>query len=640
MVLDSNIIQRRIFVIGISVLFLIGIIVVRLLFLQVLTGSEYLKIAKENKIRTVYLEAPRGSIYDRNGHVLVGNRPALTALLNMPQGELTLEEETEIDEVVKRLSEVLSMPVFEIKEKLDNPHISPYRPIPIKEDISQETAVYIKEHQLDFSRVVIEGQAIREYPNGMLGAHILGYIGEISEEELETDKYKKYSLGDAIGRDGVESTYEIDLSGKKGEKRIEVNAEGYPVSTIVTKEAESGKSIYLTIDKDLQALSEDLLEEALEQARQAYDSETKEYYKAPAGAIVVMNPKNGEVLAMASYPSYDPRLFTDGIPPDEWEALNDPQNHYPLNNRAVNNSYPPGSTIKVVTATAAMIEEVAGSDSEFNCTGKWTGAGQEWPQFCWLRTGHGELSLREGIVESCDTVFYEIGLSFYRMIDEKGEKMQEWLTKFGLGSPTGIDLPGEDGGRIPTKEWKKEWNEDNPEYQIWYPGDSTNMAIGQGDLLATPLQMANVYCAIANGGVIYKPHIVKKIESNDKKIIKDVGAEKVNDLNISPYILSVLRESLEEVVESGTAKSAFIGFPLEDVRIAGKTGSAEMYGRQANAWFAAYAPADDPQYVVLVVIEEGGAGVKAAAPVARKIIESIYGIESTSDIRVETTVED
>lgn len=637
MSLDSEVIQHRITVIGVFVLFLMGIIVTRLVFLQVLTGSEYLKIAKENKIRVVALDAPRGTIYDRSGRTMIGNRSALTVAVNMLQ--MAEEDAAVKNAVIGRLSSVLGMPIADISKRLENQRISPYRPVPVKEDVPQELAVYIMEHQLDFPHVVIEGRPLREYANGPLAAHVLGYLGEISDKELENMKSKGYVLGDTIGRDGVEASYETDLAGKKGEQRIEVNAAGYPISSVTTKNPEAGKNIHLTIDKDLQALSESLLAEALIEARQSYDRDTKKNYNAPSGAVVVMNPQNGEVLAMASQPSYDPRLFTEGISEEAWRAMNDPNNHYPMNNRAVNNSFPPGSTIKIVTATAAMQEGVASADSTYKCTGKWTGAGAEWPQYCWKRSGHGRLSLEQGIIDSCDSVFYEIGYSFYKLIGSKGERMQEWASRFGLGAPTGIDLPGEDGGRLPTKAWKEKWNKDNEELMVWFPGDSTNLAIGQGDLLATPLQMAVAYSALANGGTVYEPHVVKRIESSDKDYVRDIKPKKLRNLNASADVLAIIGGDLTDVVSTGTGKSAFAGFPLSDIPIAGKTGSAETYGKQANAWFAAFAPADDPQYVVVVVIEEGGHGVSAAAPVVRKIYDSIFGLESDSAIRIESTVD-
>ncbi len=636
---ENEMAERRLAVISITILVAFLIIVARLLFLQVIMGREYVAIATENKIREVPIDAVRGGVYDRNGTLMIGNRASYVVAMTDVQAAMDDDDIRQQKDTVKKLAAMLGMTPEQVKLRLENKNIDPYKPVPIKEDVSEQVAVSIKEHQLEFPHVIIEGKPVREYPQGNVGAHILGYLGEVTGDELKQKKFSKYNLGDVIGREGVELSYENELAGNNGKQRIEVNAAGYPVASMDVKKPSPGKDITMTIDANLQALSENLLAQALEQARQAYDTTSKKDYNAPAGAVVVMNPNNGEIYALASQPTYDPRLFTNGISDADWKALNDPANHYPLNNRAVTNSFPPGSTIKAMMASAAMQEGIASSQSEYNCTGKWTGAGDQWPQFCWLPEGHGKLTLDEGIVQSCDTVFYEIGLAFYKSIGVKGEKMQDYLYRFGLGKPTGVDLPGEDGGRIPTKAWKKTWNKNDPEYQIWYPGDSTNMAIGQGDVLATPLQMACAYSAIANGGTLYRPHIVKRVTTPGGKVVEDIKSHKVRNVGVDPEIIGIVQDDLRQVVSNGTAKTAFEGFPLDSIPIAGKTGSAESYGKQANAWFAAYAPANKPQYVVIVMIEEGGHGVSAAAPVARKIFDNIYGLTSDASIRIESTVD-
>jgi penicillin-binding protein 2 len=639
MIYENEMAERRMGAITITILVAFLIIVARLLFLQVIKGTEYVAIATENKIREVPIDAVRGGVYDRNGVLMIGNRSSFVVSMTDVQAAMGDDEIRQQRATVLKLAGVLGMTPEQVKLRLNNKNIDPYKPVPIKDDVTEQIAVYIKEHQLEFPHVIIEGKPVREYPQGNVGAHILGYLGEVTGDELKQKKFSKYNLGDVIGREGVELSYENELGGTSGKQRIEVNAAGYPVSSMIVKKPSPGQDVTMTIDANLQALSENLLAQALEQARQAYDTSSKKNYNAPAGAVVVMNPNNGEIYALASQPSYDPRLFTNGISAGNWKALNDPANHYPLNNRAVTNSFPPGSTIKAMMASAAMQEGIASSQSEYNCTGIWQGAGAQWPQYCWLAGGHGKITLDEGIVQSCDTVFYEIGLAFYKSIGAKGEKMQEYLKRFGLGQPTGIDLPGEDAGRVPTKDWKKKWNKNDPEYQIWYPGDSTNMAIGQGDVLATPLQMAVAYSAIANGGTIYKPHIVKKIATPAGQTVKAVGGEKVRNVGVDPAIIQIVQNDLQQVVLTGTGKTAFDGFPLGTVPVAGKTGSAESYGKQANAWFCAYAPANKPQYVVVVMIEEGGHGVSAAAPVARKIFDSLYGLSSDAGIRIESTVD-
>lgn len=636
---ENEMVERRMAVTTIIILGVFLVIIARLLFLQGIKGNEYLTIARDNKVRVVALDAVRGDVYDRNGVLMVGNRSSFVVSMTDVQASMDETEIKQREKIIKKLAGVLGMTTDQVKRRLSNLQIDPYKAVPIKEDVSEMVAVYIKEHQLEFPHVIIEGKPVREYPQGTVGAHILGYLGEVTEGELKQKKFSDYHIGDVIGREGVELSYEKELAGTSGEKRIEVNAAGYPVSSFTVRNPQPGEDVTMTIDKNLQALSEDLLAQALVLARQAYDENTKKNYAAPAGAVVVMNPNNGEILALASQPSYDPRVFAHGISDADWKALNDPANNYPLNNRAVTNSFPPGSTIKVITSAAAMQEGVASAATEYNCTGKWTGGGEAWPQYCWLRSGHGQVTLEEGIIQSCDTVFYEIGLAFYKLISAKGEKLQDYMYRFGLGKPTGVDLPGEDSGRVPTKDWKKKWNKNDPEYQIWYPGDSTNMSIGQGDVLATPLQMAAVYSTIANGGTLYKPHIVKKITTSEGKTTKELKTEKVRSVGVDPVILDIIQNDLVEVVSRGTGKAPWEGFPLDTIPVAGKTGSAESYGKQANAWFAAYAPANKPQYVVVVMIEEGGHGSSAAAPVARRILEALYGINSESDIRIESTVD-
>lgn len=636
MAFEDERIHPRLTVFGILIFFVFGILLTRLWFLQVLVGAEYVKIARENQIRIVTTNAPRGNIYDRHGNILVRNRAGLTVSMSASSGSEAKGGKRKV--VIQRLSAILGMTVEEIEKKLTSKHVDPYEPIPIRDDVPEQVATFIKEHQLDFPYVVIDSRPVREYPNGILAAHILGYLGEVSEDELKQDKYKSYRMGDTIGREGVENTYETYLAGRKGEARVEVNAAGYPVHTFQTRQAQAGDDLHLTIDQNLQVVVENLLTDALRQARKSYDAESKKNYQAPAGAVVVMNPNNGEILAMASAPTYDPRLFIGGISREAWNVLNNPANHYPLNNRAMTNSYPPGSTMKAITASAALSEGLTTPDTAYFDRGLWTGAGEQWPQYCWFKSGHGRITLNEGIVQSCDTVFYEIGLEFYKIRNTRGEKLQEYASRFGLGSPTGIDLPGEDGGRIPTKVWKEKWNRKNPEYQIWYPGDSTNLAIGQGDLLTTPLQMAVAYSALANGGIVYQPRVVRRADWEDR-IIKENRPTRMGELGVPPSVINTVKTDLERVVTNGTGKGAFAGFPFDRVSVAGKTGSAEIAGKQPTAWFIAYAPADKPQYVIAVMIEEGGHGVAAAAPVARNIIENIYGIRSDFGIRIESTVD-
>jgi penicillin-binding protein 2 len=331
--------------------------------------------------------------------------------------------------------------------------------------------------------------------------------------------------------------------------------------------------------------------------------------------------RTGEVIAMASVPTYDPTLFIGGIGQEEWDALNDEDSEYPLNNRAVMSAYPPASTFKAVTGIAGLEEGVTNLSKGYYCAGKWTEMGEQWPKHCWKRTGHGNMGFMSGMRDSCDTVFYEIGYEFYKRRDER---LQAYARSFGLGEQTGIDLPGEVPGRVPDASWKREYNSFYPEYQTWLPGDTVNMAIGQGDMLTTPLQMASVFGTLGNGGVMMRPHLMQEIigPTEDTSLLYE--PEIVHEPPVSDENIDIIRRALTLVTESGTAEDAWEGFPT---RVAGKTGTAEVRGKDDYAWFAAYAPADDPEYAVAVVIEEGGSGGGVAAPATRQILSSLLGYE-------------
>jgi len=599
--------QRRVTVFGAIAIVVFSVLLARLWFLQILTGSELSAQAESNRIRAVSMRAPRGIVYDRNGQVLVDNRPSMVVSV-IP----SVVEENEI--VLKRLSSVLGMSLKDTRKKLEEKTADPLKPRVIKEDVGQEVVVFIEEHQSDFPGVRIQSESIRDYPNGTLAVHVLGYVGEVSEGELGKKEYKDYSQGDIIGKTGVEGKYEAFLKGEKGEQKLEVNASGDPLKILSTKDSIPGHNLTLTIDKNIQQATEEALASALDLAHK------QDYPNAQAGAAVVLDPRNGEILAMASYPNYDPRLFVGGISAKDWEQLTAKESNFPLNNRAITCSYPPASTFKVVTGMAGLTEKIINTNSHFRCTGKWTEMGEKWSKYCWKRSGHGYINFATAVIESCDVYFYEIGYRFYKTGQEK---LQEWSRNFGLGSLTEVDLPSETEGRVPDKAWKKKWNENKPELQTWLPGDTVNMAIGQGDLLVTPLQMANVYAAIANGGALYRPHVAKTLYTGEGRISHEFKPELIRNLQLDPGLTQAMQKDLELVCQKGTAAAVFSGFPKT---VAGKTGTAQVRGKDDFAWFTCYAPAEDPQYVVIVMIEQGGHGGSTAAPAARQILSSIFGI--------------
>lgn len=613
--LDKNIkpedVRPRLLVLTFIAMGIFIILISRLWFLQVMGGQKYMALAEGNYIRDIPVDAPRGLIIDRNGKVMVSNRPSIGVTLSPPVAE-------KHPEVIKNLARILNISETDIKEKLAEKKADPLKPRVIMRDIDDKTLAYVEEHKMELPGVDVVTESIRSYPYGALGAHVFGYLGEISEEELTKREHSSdYRLGDIVGKTGIENVYEGILRGRKGSQQLEVNASGRPLSVIKKSEPVPGHNLMLSVDLILQQVTEQSLKDAVERARKL-GSESE----ADAGAALVLDPRNGEILAMASYPTYDPALFIGGISKKNWQRLIDKKNNYPLNNRALM-AYAPGSTFKPVTLMGAMADGLASVKDTFECSGKWIGMGKKWAKYCWERRGHGSVGLTRGISDSCDTVFYIIGHKFYKETDER---LQYWARLFGIGSLTGIDLPMEAKGRVPDKEWKRKYNlKYDREFQRWYPGDTVNMSIGQGDLLATPLQIASFYGAIANGGMFYRPHVGKAMMSWDENIKREfkVKPEDKRRLDVPKEIIDFNREALEEVTEQGTAAGAFSGFPA---KVAGKTGTAQVRGKDDFAWFVGYAPADEPRYVVVVMVEQGGHGGAIAAPAARKILAAALGV--------------
>ncbi|MCL5292912.1 MAG: penicillin-binding protein 2 [Actinobacteria bacterium] len=589
----------------------------RLWFMQVMDGPNYQKLAESNRRRVIPIEAPRGYIYDRNRKIFISNRPGL-AISVLP----TVVQVNK--EVLERLAKLTGLSVKEITDKLSEKNADPLKPRIIKRDVDKRVVAYLGEHQSDFPGVDLTVETIREYPFGNLAAHLVGYLGEASEQELKEKKSEGYDMGDVVGKAGVEKTYEWALRGTKGSQQVEVNAAGRPLRILKSITPNPGHNLVLTLDLDLQQTAEKGLADAINVARQG------KYKKANAGAAVVLDPRNGEVLALASYPSYDPKLFLGGISSKNWAVLTDKSSGYPLNDRAIMATYPPGSTFKMITAIGALSDGLTTPERVFVDSGTWSVFGEQWAKKCWLSSGHGSIDFISAIAQSCDTVFYQLGYEFEM---KGGERLQYWARDvFGLGNPTGIDLPSETVGRVPDRKWKKEFNKEYPEYQTWYPGDTVNISIGQGDLLVTPLQLALSYAAIANGGNLYKPHVVRAVVNNDGKVIYEVKPEARRKIPVGPEAIAVMKAGLGRVTRDGTASGAFSGFP---VPVAGKTGTSEVQGKDDFAWFVGYAPADDPKYLAVVVVEQGGHGGSAAAPVVRSILAKALDIKEESMIKAE-----
>ncbi len=591
---------------GLIVMAVLGVLLARLWSMQVLAGESYAAMAEDNRAREIAIEAPRGRILDRKGRPLVANRASLTVV-----AAPTVRSEPE---VVAALSALLDIPAHEIEARLSSRKEGPLEPRTLAFDVPVSVVAYLEENEARFPGVEVRSAAVRRYPNRKLGAHVLGYTGEISEEELENATFDDYATGDVVGKTGAERQFETVLRGDKGFRLLEVDATGRARRVLREAVAVPGRDVVLTLDRDVQKVAEEALSYAMDEARR------QKFPRAKAGAVVALDVKSGEVLAMASAPTYDPEVFIGGVTEAEWKRLNSKNSEYPLNNRAVMAGYPPGSTFKVITGLAGLRQGLTGEWTTFFCPGKWTEMGEQWPKWCWQKRGHGTLDFRDGVSHSCDVVFYEIGHELYR---RGKEELQAEARSFGLGSVTGIDLPGEVKGRVPDAAWKRDFNENYPEYRTWLPGDTVNLAIGQGDALTTPLQLAAVYAGLANGGSVMSPHILKEVRDAEGRPVLAAERKVLAKGDVTASNLDVIGRSLVDVTTQGTAKGAFAGFP---VPVAGKTGTSQVAGKDDYALFAAYAPADEPRYAVAIVIEQGGHGGSVAAPAARMVLSELLGL--------------
>ena len=596
------------------------ILMLRLYFLQIMSGGLYAEMASENISREKTVSAPRGNIYDRNGKLLVKSIPVKAVAI-----EPLIVSENE--DVMRILSECLNISYEEIKEKVEQSNLPYTDRLILKQDIDTATMIYLKENSSKLPGVEVIDLYLREYNFGFLASHLLGYTGEIDEERLQSEAYIDYEGGDQIGLTGLEEAYESVLKGKKGKIIYEVDPLGRPVNILEETDPISGSDLYLTINIDLQRFVEEALYQSILEVRQKKITKTDEYYKVPGGAVVVLDTRNGQVLAMASYPTYNPELFVGGISQAEYDELEDPENHSPLLNRAIM-SFPPGSVIKIVPAYAGLAEEVITETSRFNCAGVWLGLGEDFPKYCWNRSGHGSLDIRGAIKNSCDIYFYQVGYGLLLKNDNNEELLQQYLRTFGFGTATGIDLPSEDEGLVPDKEWKKDYFKDKPGYTVWFPGDTVNMAIGQGDLLVTPLQLAQAYSILANRGLEYKPYLAKEIKDSEGNLLPDSSVDDYQDLNLDESFVKIIEDGMVQVVSpGGTAAGTFWDFPLNEIQIAGKTGTAESPPKQDYAWFASYAPVGSPQYVVVAMLEEAGSGGSNVAPMIEKIYRYLFNID-------------
>jgi penicillin-binding protein 2 len=565
----------RVAQIGVVAVLMFLLLAGRLWSLQAIHGTYYRELSEQNRIRDLAIPAPRGVIYDRRGRPLVSNRAAFSV------GVLPMEVRQPA-RLADALASVLAMDREEILARLEAGRRRPFEVVPLRRDASKQVVLTIEENRIDLPGVIIQAEPVREYLHGRLAAHALGHLGEITEEELR--RMPAYRAGDLIGKTGVERTYDEVVRGTPGRLRVEVDAAGRPQRVLDRQPARLGQSLVLSLDADLQRVAEAAL-------------------AGSVGAVVALDPRNGEVLALASAPAYDPRQFVGGISAENWRRLTTDR-QLPLLNRAAEGTYEPGSVFKVVTGLAALSERVASRESIFHCTGS-LALGR------WIfrdLAAHGPVNFIRGTAVSCNVMFWQLG----RAVGE--ERLTRYATALGLGWPTGVDLPAEASGFVPTAEWKQ-----RTKREPWYPGDTLNMAIGQGFVLVTPLQVARMLSVVANGGTLHVPRLATRVLSSDGAVVR-AFAQKGAPVGVTlpAGALQTLREGLRAAVHSGTGTAAAV----EGLEVSGKTGSAENPRGIPHAWFAGYAPPERPSLVVVVFIEHGRRGGAAAAPIARAMFEA------------------
>ena len=587
----------RLSILGILMCCVLALLSFRLWYLQLEEGQSFRARSERNRLRLQRVPAVRGKLYDRMGRALADNLPSFDVvfrLKDIPDLEHTALELASYLPDGQLLSAGGMLP--------HDPRRPAYSGVVAARDVDWPIILAVESRQHDFPGVSIETRSKRSYPLQNLAAHILGYVGEVSQRELDQDS--GYRRGDMVGKFGVEKTWDAALRGQGGGQQLEVDASGRRLRVLEEIPAQTGHSLILTIDMDLQKQVEEILGER-------------------PGAMTVLDVNSGEILALASAPSFDPGIFARGITTEEWRSLRDDPLH-PMTNRATQGQYPPASTFKMISAAAALEEGVVTPDMRFYCPGRLRVAGHTF--HCWRRRGHGSVDLRRALAVSCDVYFYQLGrrLGIQHLAD--------YARRFGLDEPLGIGLAYEAGGLIPDPAWKQKQIGDP-----WYPGETISAVIGQGYVTATPLQMASAAAAVANGGTVYRPYIVKQVIDARGDVVKNITPEVVSHTGISPQYLQVITEGMTDVVNKGYGTGR--GARLRHVRVAGKTGTAQVIsGRRGgskrtarqfrdHAWFVAFAPVEAPKVAVVCLLEHSAyGGGKAAAPLVQKVLQAYFSL--------------
>jgi penicillin-binding protein 2 len=562
-------------------------VAVQLTYLQILSGERLAALSDKNRIRLRPIVAPRGILFDRTGLPLVDNRPAFT-LVVVPR------DVPDLGALVDRLAGLVQTPASELRERLGRVSSDSPWPLRLLRGLTLEEVARIEEWRLDLPGVTVEVEPQRAYPGVRFAAHLLGYVREASDQDLGRSGLRR---GDLVGQTGLERLHDEHLRGRDGGEQVEVDAYGRLIRVLDRQEPVSGAHMHTTIDRRIQQAAEDAL-------------------GARAGAVVVMDPRNGDVLALTSHPAFPVERFSRPLDRETWlELVQDPTR--PLLNRAVQGVYPPGSLFKVVVAAAALQSQVITPFDRLACARQWVFGGR--PYHNWEDHDRGALTLHEAIQFSCNTFFYQLGLKV------GPERIAQMAEEFGLGRVTNSGLTGERAGLVPSPAWKREALKDK-----WHPGDTVSLAIGQGLITVTPIQMARLMAAVANGGTLWKPRLVDRVVTPDGRLIREQAPEIQGRVEMAPVVFEFLREALGAVVAEGTGKQARV----PGVRVGGKTGTAQTHEfrsdadrkrrDQDHAWFAGFAPVDEPQVVVVVFAERAGLGGQVAAPIARDILKAVF----------------
>lgn len=585
------------------------VLFIRLWYLQVIKGGELLRLSENNRIRLRESPADRGMLLDRKGRILAHNRPCFEVYL-IPE-DLGAQPRA-----LAAAAEILGMSESEIEGKLrQTKSRPPFHPVKIKSDISWNEVALLESNRVHIPGLIVDVRPRRAYDYGSLASHLIGYLGEVDENDLKNANGSQYRIGAWIGKYGVESQWETYLRGVDGGRQVEVDAHGRELKSLRSVEPFPGNNVFLTLDLDLQLAAE-------------------EAYEDKNGALVAMEPRTGRILAMVSKPSFDPAFFTGNCSPEAWKSLVEDPDH-PLQNRVIQGVYPPGSTFKIITAIAGLESGIITPRTRFTCTGVYPYGNRDFR--CWKEGGHGEIDLFRAIVSSCDIYFYQLGLKV------GVDRIAKYAHEFGLGKKTGIPFPQEKTGTVPTTAWKMKT------FGVpWYSGESLSLGVGQGYLNVTPLQLGCMISAVANQGRRYVPQVVERVETIYGHILREYPPIEASRVNVSFETLSFIREALRGAVNDphGTGGTC----ALKEIQVAGKTGTAQVvrlpkdFKRgdvsrmplkfRDHAWFVAFAPVEDPKIALAVLVEHGGFGATAAAPIAKKVIQKYFSLESSPSFQV------